>query len=330
MTTIDHSRFQYTRVNREAELPPHSPEVVDVVVLDMNFGFPNLGHDSLVHAVHESARSIASDGIEVRVLSIDVRRCGWLPSPDPDRFRLYLGTGGPGHLDPRENDGVSAWSEGVRAEADWEPGLFGLFDSILADPRISLFAYCHSFGVMCRWSGIATPVIRSEAKGKSSGIVGYRLSAEAHAHPWFSRFASELIAAPRFRVLDSRLFDLIPSGDWRDEVIPLAWEADPIEGEPALTMVEFARDEGGVMPRVLAANHHPEVVDLNHLQEVLDEKLAIGEVDEQWHEERGRALRAFWNEPDTDVRVRRTSRFTLLEPLEFALRKAVAARKGGS
>lgn len=325
--SLDHSMFLYTKVTSEKDLPPRSRSIIDVIVLDMNFGVPNLGHDSLVHAVHECGRAIElGSDCEVRVLSVDVRRSGWVPPFDPDRFRLYIGTGGPGHLDPDQNDGLSEWSEGVSEEADWEPALFDLFEKIVADERVALFAFCHSFGVMCRWAGIADPKLRSEEKGKSSGIVGYRLSEEALEHPWFSKFERELVKSPFFRVLDSRLFDLMPSEGFRDKVIPLAWEATEDESHPVLTMVEFARDPGGEVPRVLAANHHPEVVDLEHLQAVLDEKLESGEVDEEWYAHRGESLRAFWDEPDTDIRVRRTARYTLLEPLRFNLEKIAAAR----
>ena len=47
--------FEYVRVERPEDLPPADPHVVDVAVLDMNHGWPNLGHDSLLHAVLDSS-----------------------------------------------------------------------------------------------------------------------------------------------------------------------------------------------------------------------------------------------------------------------------------
>ena len=323
--------FRFQRVERE--VPPADPRKLDVVILDMNFGVPNLGHDSLVHAVHESASSaLEKTDLEIRVLSFDIRRSAVMPPFDSERFMLYIGTGGPGHLDPRRNDGVSEYSEGIVDRIEWEETLFDLYDRILADDEVALLSYCHSFGLMCRWGGFADPVLREGDKAPSSGIVKNRLSEEAVRHPWFGRFASELQESPLFRALDSRLFDLIPNG----KGLPaggseLAWEATPAgeQGE-ALTMFELARDPSGTMPRVFGANHHPEVVDLAHLEEVLDEKLDTGEVTPEWYEQRGTALRRYWNEPDVDERVRRTSSFTLLGILEFHLRRMARTQSGES
>src|SRR5204863_9632563 len=113
---------------------PADPQVIDVALLDMNHSWPNVGHDSIVHAILEAAEALApqTQGLKVRVLSYDVRRRNAIPSAAGDRFELYLGTGGPGHLDPRLNDGVSEFAQGIRESADWEAPLFRLFDSIIA------------------------------------------------------------------------------------------------------------------------------------------------------------------------------------------------------
>lgn len=328
---FDLEMFRYTRIERPEDLPPRDELLVDVAILDMNHGVPNLGHDSLVHAIHESSRKAreSADGsmsadLQVRVLSFDVRRSGVLPEWDPDRFRLFVGTGGPGHLDPRHNTGIEEWCEGIAETAGWELPLFQLFDRIRGDQRTALVGFCHSFGLICRWLDLAEPVLRSPAKGKSQGIVAYRLTDAATSHPWFSRFAEELVDAPHFRVLDSRLFDLVLREPAPPGITVLATEQESTE---VVTMIEIERDPEGVMPRILGANHHPEVVDLHHMQEVLDEKLEKGEVTREWREERGTALSAFWKEADTDERMRRTSRYTLLEPLEFFIRKAMLARQ---
>lgn len=322
---VDFEMFRYTRIERSADVPPAEDGLIDVVILDMNYGVPNLGHDSIVHAIHESARPVQKEvGLAVRVLSFDVRRHHVVPEWDPDRFRLFVGTGGPGHLDPRKNTGIEDWCEGITETADWEIPLFELFDRIAEDERMALVGFCHSFGIICRWAGLAEPVLRGPEKGKSQGIVGYRLTPAALGHPWFSRFAAELTESPNFRVLDSRLFDLMRVEPMPPGVTVLATEQDD---ERVMTMVEIARDPRGTMPRIFGANHHPEVVDLHHMEEVLEEKVAIGEVTEQWRKERGDALRAYWKEPDTDLRMRRTSRYTLLEPLQHYIRAAMRARE---
>src|SRR5205814_2195673 len=84
---------------------------------------------------------------------------------DPDgRFKVYIATGGPGHLDPRQNDGVSWWAQGVEESASWEAPLFHLFDAIHSHPKARLISICHSFGLMCRSSGVAKPVLRDASE----------------------------------------------------------------------------------------------------------------------------------------------------------------------
>src|SRR5581483_5671169 len=223
-------------------------EPIDVAVLDMNHAWPNVGHDAVMRAVQQEARGA---GAKVRIRSYEIRRNGAIPPPPNGKPALYIATGGPGHLDPRLNDGVSAWSQGVREAPQWEAPLFRLFDAILRDPNAALIGICHSFGLLCRWSGVARPVLREQ---KSSGLQRNVLSQEAARHPWFGRFAAQLPDRRHFRVIDNRLFDLIvddPGG-----VSCLAFED---EASAALTMIEFARDAAGTMPRVFGMNHNPEI-----------------------------------------------------------------------
>src|SRR5438045_9516609 len=101
--------FEYVRVNGSE--PPPDPDRIDVAILDMNHSWPNVGHDSLVHAVLETAEEfrdrLVGNGMKVRALSYDVRRRFMIPDAPNGRFGLYIGTGGPGHPDPRKNDGLS-------------------------------------------------------------------------------------------------------------------------------------------------------------------------------------------------------------------------------
>lgn len=314
-----HDFFEYVRV--EDSVPPAASDCIDVALLDMNHFWPNVGHHSLVHAVLEIAAELREElqraGAKVRVLSYDVRRRKALPDSPNGRFQLYVGTGGPGHLDPRLNDGQSEWSQGVSEDASWEAPLFRLFDDILAHRTAAMFAVCHSFGLVCRWSGVARPELREE---KSSGMPLNRLSREALQHPWFEQFARELPDRRHFRVVDNRLFDLVLESQGR--TLPIAFEA---EGNPGLTMIELARDPGGTMPRFLGVNHHPEIIDRDHIMQVLDEKRERGEVTSTWYGERATTMRDLFR-GENERQSRLTSHYTLLAPLRFQIERLIRER----
>jgi len=302
-------------------VPPPRADCIDVALLDMNHFWPNLGHDSLVHAVQDSAHSFRQEleriGARVRLLSYDIRRRNIVPQSPNGRFQLYIGTGGPGHLDPRHNDGKSEWSQDVAETVEWEAPLFRLFDDILADDTAAMLAVCHTFGLLCRWSGVARVELREE---KSSGMPLNRLSREALQHPWFAQFARELPDHEHFRVIDNRLFDLIL--DEPGKGLPIAFEA---ERSAAMTMIELARDPGGVMPRILGANHHPEIIDRDHIMQILEEKRERGEVTQRWYDERATTMRDLFRD-ENERQSRLTSHYTLLEPLRFHLGRVIQER----
>ena len=324
--------FRYHRVERAEDVPPADPLAVDVPVLDMNNGWPNLGHDSIVHALKDAAcdlgTALAGTGLHVRVLSFDVRRKGMVPAAD-GRFSLYVGTGGPGHLDPRKNDGVTEGSQGIREDPSWEAPLFRLFDAVVADESKALLGICHSFGVLCRWSGAAQPALRSPEKGKSTGILENVLTPEARQHPWFRRLAEELPDGRRLRVVENRLFDLLPrEGGLPGFVVPLGYETLGLGGPrgEAVTMLEFARDREGLMPRVMAVNHHPEIVDRFRQVMILTQKRDRGEVANEWYQERLEILTRTYPDEDIDQRLHVTSDYTFLGPLRFHLWRQVRLR----
>ncbi len=324
--------FSAALVERPGEEPPADPRVVDIALLDMHHGWPNLGHDCLVHAIQNAVcdmqPALTRAGLSVRVLSYDVRRGHVIPEPPGGRFAVYVGTGGPGHLDPRRNDGVDPGSQGIVEDPAWEAPLFRLFDAILAHHTASLLAVCHTFGVMCRWLGIADVVLRGPEKGgKSAGIVESVLTAEALRHPWFSRFAAALPTAPHFRVLDNRLYDLVPRGPLPAHVAAVAHEALGHGGPAgeALTMIDVAR-RSDVVPRVLGVNHHPEVVNRKRLMVVLRQKLERGNVTAEWYEERMRTLAQPIEDEAGDRLLHLTSSYTLLAPLRVHLYREVGRR----
>ena len=97
------------------------------------------------------------------------------------------------------------------------------------------------------------------------------------------------------------------------------------EESTALTMVELARDPSGAMPRFFGVNHHPEIVDRDHIMMVLDEKRAHGEVNDRWYQERATTMRdLFQGESERQSRV--TSHYTLHGPLQFQLERILRER----
>ncbi len=313
--------FEYVCATDAA--PAAERDRIDVALLDMHHGWPNLGHDALVHSVLEIAEdlrdTLLSAGVKVRVISFDVRRRHTVVPHAGRRFELFIGTGGPGHLDPRLNDGDAEWAQGIKETAEWEAPLFRLFDAIHANPDAALISICHSFGLMCRWAGIARPVLRAV---KSSGVPLNRLSDSALKHPWFSRLASQLPDGRHFRVVDNRLFDLIVESNCAADC--LAFEQ---ENSGALTLVEFARDVDGIMPRMLGMNYHPEISDREHILAVLDEKRTYRDATEEWYAERESTMRELF-QGEIERQSQLTSEFTLRAPLRHHVSRLVAARCG--
>jgi len=169
----------------------------------------------------------------------------------------------------------------------------------------------------------------AEKGGKSVGILENVLTTEAAAHPWFARFAEELPDGRRLSVLDHRLYDLVPEPrPLPAGVLAIGYETRGVGGPAgdALTMLEFARDEAGEVPRVFAVNHHPEIVDLDRQMLVLLRKLARAEVTPDWFEDRRAVLEATHRDPARDRRLHLTSDYTLLGPLRFHLYREVRRR----
>jgi hypothetical protein len=324
--------FAYARVDRPGDEPPPDRHVLDIALLDMHHGWPNLGHDALVHAVQgqvcDLREALMARDMVVRVISYDVRRGHAIPEPPGGRHEIYIGTGGPGHLDPRRNDGQSRGSQGIHEDPAWELTLFHLFDAIERDRTAALFGVCHTFGVMCRWLDVAEAIIRPPSKGgKSAGIVENVLTANAVDHPWFGRFAARLPDHRHFRVLDSRLYDLLPRTPVGG-VTSLAHESpgqDGPEGE-ALTMIEVDREPDDDIPRILAVNHHPEIVNRDRQLTVLQKKRERGEVSDEWYEERVQTLRQRIDDIPGDRMLHMTSSYTLLAPLRAQIHRAISRR----
>ncbi len=327
------SGYRYARVENGGSPPPVEPRTIDVAVLDMNHGWPNLGHDSLVASLVDVCCDLSPEllrlGFQVRAISYDVRASGAIPELPGGRFSLYLGTGGPGHIDPRENDGVAEHSQGLRENPAWQRPAFELFDRIRAVRSTALLAVCHTFGVLCDWSGVARPVLRSAEKGgKSTGVLENMLTSAAVEHPWFHRLYGELGGA-RLRILDNRLFDLIPDGaSFPAGGTAIGYETEGVGGPmgEALTMFEFDRDEAGVMPRIFGVNHHPEIINRARQMLILERRVERGEVSRQWATERREILTRVYSGEDSDYLLQLTSNHTLLAPLRYHLYRQIRLR----
>jgi len=331
-TRADVGGFCFARVERAGDEPAPESRFVDVALLDMHHGWPNLGHEALVDviqsAVCDMRDELVAAGLSVRVLSYDVRRGLALPEHPGGRHALYIGTGGPGHLDPRKNDGVDDGSQGILENPSWEAPLFALFDAIRDDPQASLIAVCHSFGLMCRWLGVAGAVLRGpERGGKSVGVRYNDLLPAGQAHPWFSRFAGELRDGARFPVLDNRLYDLVPTGVVPADVRVLAVDCNDA-GQPtdAITMVEALGPGDDSVPRILGVNHHPEIVNRQRQIALLEKKRARGDVNETWFNERWKVLTEQVEEEPDDRLLHLTSNYTLMGPIRAALAREVRLR----
>ncbi len=204
-----------------------------------------------------------------------------------------------------------------------------MLDAIAEHKDAVLLAVCHTFGVMCRWAGIASPRFRGPEKGgKSTGILENILTPEARKHPWFRRFADTLRDGERFRIVDNRLFDLIPEGSLPNGLTAIGYET-PSEGGThgdALTMVEWMRDQAGIMPRVFGVNHHPEIVDRARQLMILQRKHDRGEVSDRWYQERLDIMTRSYPDEDSELRLALTSDYTLVAPFRFHLFRELRLR----
>ena len=184
----------------------------------------------------------------------------------------------------------------------------------------------------CQTSALRT----AEKGGPSIGIVENVLSAQALQHPWFSRLAAHLPDGRHLPIVDSRHYDLIPTrSTFPRGITPIAYESPDRDGPggPALTMCEFARKPNGV-PRIFAANHHPEIPDALELATLLERKLAEGDVTREWYESRAalvdQLLRQNHSEPARLLAAGYSFGFLLREGLRDAIEDRRKARRGST
>ena len=208
--------FEYVRVERPGDVPAPDPRAIDVAVARHE---PRLAEPRPRLARPRGARLVLrGDRAAARRQGCG---CGCSPTTCAARAccrkRPAAATGSTSapaaraaSTRPRTTASVPRHRAFARTPT-WEAPAFALFDAIRADPEAALVAVCHTFGVLCRWSGAARPVLRGPEKGKCTGVLENVLSWQAREHPWFRHFHALLGEAGRLRVVENRLFDLLPA-----------------------------------------------------------------------------------------------------------------------
>jgi hypothetical protein len=130
------------------------------------------------------------------------------------------------------------------------------------------------------------------------------------------------------RIMDNRLFDLIPMKPFPNGVTALAYETLGVGGPAgdAITMLEWARDRAGIMPRMYAVNHHPEIVDRSRQKLILERLHKKGTVSQQWYSERLELLTTSYPDEDSEQRLALTSDFTIVAPVRYYLLREIRRR----
>ena len=291
----------YARVERDGDLPPADPAIVDVAVLDMHHGWPNLGHDAIVHAVQNAVcdlqPALQDAGLRVRVISYDVRRghAGARAARRPAR----ASTSAPAGRAISIRAGTTASSPGSQGIGEDPAGSrrsSRCSTRIRADRDAALLAVCHTFGVMCRWLGVADAVLRGPRRAARAPASSRTCSRPTRRT--IPGSAASRASCRRRRLPDPRQPPLRPHPDRRPlaaGVAALGHETRGVGGPrgDALTMIEVARDrDRRTMPRILGVNHHPEIV--NRAAPAHDPAEADGarRGDAGWYAERAAALTA--------------------------------------
>ncbi|HEX8657704.1 MAG TPA: GMP synthase [Hymenobacter sp.] len=207
-------------------------EAVRIAILDMYHNAPNEGMRCIRQLL---SRGSAEAGLPFQVDTFNVRAGDALPGLEYD---IYVSSGGPG-------------SPLASAEA-WEPGYFGLIDSLLAhnqrhDQKKHLLLICHSFQLVSRHLGLGEV---SKRKSTSFGVLPVHLTPEGLADPVLHGLPDP------FFVVDSRDYQLTHLDPSRmaalgAEVLCLEKERPHVPLERAVMAIRFT-------PEVFGSQFHPE------------------------------------------------------------------------
>jgi hypothetical protein len=90
-------------------------------------------------------------------------------------------------------------------------------------------------------------------------------------------------------------------------------------------MIEVAREDAGLVPRMLGVNHHPEIVNRPRQLTILRKRMERGEVTPEWYTERAAALTQDIDDHG-DRSLQLTSSYTLLAPLRHVVHREAVRR----
>jgi hypothetical protein len=93
-----------------------------------------------------------------------------------------------------------------------------------------------------------------------------------------------------------------------------------------LTGIEVARGPGGILPRMLGVNHHPEIVNRPRQLTNLKKRRERGAVTDAWYQERVRTLTETIGDPRGEYWLNLTSSYLFLGPLRFHLYRQIRLR----
>jgi homoserine O-succinyltransferase len=197
---------------------------IQVAILDMNDGNPNMGIDCLIDIITRWGDQ-KNKAIQYQVF--DVRKKGEIPSLD---FDIYLSSGGPGS--PIES-----------SQEQWDQAYTLWLDKILASNKLVLLI-CHSFQIACRHFNIGNVCLR---KSKQIGVLPVHFIED---NPLF-----EGLQDP-FYALESRSYQIIEPHDENlkkigAKIIALEKHRPEVPLERALMGIQFS-------PYMYGVQFHPE------------------------------------------------------------------------
>ena len=282
-TRREQGGFRFARVERAGDLPPADPRVVDVALLDMHHGWPNLGHEALADVIQSAVCDLREHlvrvGLSVRVISYDVRRGHALPEAPGGRHAIYVGTGGPGHLDPRAQRRPRGLPGHRREPGMGEAAVRAVRRDSRRPARVALRRLPHlrrDVPLAGRGRRRAARPPRRAARAPASGTIS---CARRHAGIRGSRAlrrASATASASRcWTIVSSTCLPTgtVPAGRPACSPWTATRTARPATRSP---WSKWRDDSRGAVPRILGVNHHPEIVNRQRQLALLEKKRARG------------------------------------------------------
>ena len=208
---------------------------VNIAILDLNEGQPNLGMKSIREIIHNWEKTI---DIEVSTREFEVRQKIELPDLS---FDIYISSGGPGSpLDSEGTEWENKFFEWIRSVETWNQKSSNY-------PKKHVLFICHSFQLACRYYNVATICKRNST---SFGVFPVHLLAAGKKEPVF-----EALQDP-FYAMDSRDFQAISPKQNRlkaigAKILAIEKERPHVPLERAIMAIRFN-------PYFIGSQFHPE------------------------------------------------------------------------